>query len=192
MAVSRSTSLVETRALEEIGPDQRERVATARAKIRRQVWKLIEARHGQIPASRVADVDLGPTIVIRMDATIQIARSDKEQATGTFRSTYGYHRLTVWCDNTGESLAFLLRPGKPGRTEHRQRSHHGADRGYRADPGPEAAQLLVTVDGASATLDLINHITGLNAVAGHRVHYSVGFDLDRRGRAAISQVPEQA
>jgi len=29
-------------------------------------------------------VDLGPTVVIRMDATIQIAHSDKEQATGTF------------------------------------------------------------------------------------------------------------
>jgi len=72
------------RALEEIGADQRAWIATARAKIRRQVWALIEARHGGIPASQVADVDLGPTVVIRMDATIQIAHSDKEQATGTF------------------------------------------------------------------------------------------------------------
>ena len=71
-------------ALEEIGADQRAWIATARAKIRRQVWALIEARHGGIPASQVADVDLGPTVVIRMDATIQIAPSDKEQATCTF------------------------------------------------------------------------------------------------------------
>ncbi len=59
------------RALEEIGEDQRERIATARATTRKQVWALIEARHGQIPPSQVADVDLGKTIVIRMDATIE-------------------------------------------------------------------------------------------------------------------------
>jgi hypothetical protein len=61
------------RALEEIGAEQRTWIAAARAKTRRQVWALIEARHGQIPPSRVAEVDLGPTVVIRMDATIQIA-----------------------------------------------------------------------------------------------------------------------
>jgi Transposase DDE domain group 1 len=72
------------RALEEIGPDQRARLATGRARIRRQVWALIEARHGRIPPSRVAGADLGATIVIRMDATIQVAHSDKEQASGTF------------------------------------------------------------------------------------------------------------
>jgi hypothetical protein len=41
----------------------------------------------------VADVDLGPTVVIRMDATIQIAHSDKEQATGTFK---GALLLFLW------------------------------------------------------------------------------------------------
>ena len=56
------------RALDEIGPDQRERIAAARAKVRRHVWGLIEARHGRIPPSPVADRDLGDTIVIRMDA----------------------------------------------------------------------------------------------------------------------------
>lgn len=61
------------RALEEIGAEQRARIATARARTRRHVWAQVAARHGQIPSSRVADVDLGKTIVIRMDATIQIA-----------------------------------------------------------------------------------------------------------------------
>ena len=72
------------RALEEIGDAQRERIATARARTRRRVWTLIAARHGRIPPSRVADVDLGKTVVIRLDATIQIAHSDKQGATGTF------------------------------------------------------------------------------------------------------------
>jgi hypothetical protein len=88
------------RALEEIGPDQRERIAAGRARTRRHVWGLIAARHGRIPPSRVADRDLGETIVIRMDATIQIAHSDKQQAAGTFKGTFGHHSLTAWCDNT--------------------------------------------------------------------------------------------
>jgi hypothetical protein len=48
------------------------------------VWKKITARHGRIPPSRVADVDLGKTVVIRLDATIQIAHSDKDGAAGTY------------------------------------------------------------------------------------------------------------
>jgi hypothetical protein len=176
------------RALEEIGAEQRNRIATARAKVRRQVWALIEARPGRIPPSRVADVDLGPTVVIRLDATIQIAHSDKEQATGTFKGSYGHHPLTAWCDNTGESLAFLLRPGRAG-------SNTASDHitvlteAIAQVPAGHRRDLLVTVDGAGATLDLINHITELNTAPGRRVHYSVGFDLDVRARTAITTVP---
>ena len=89
------------RTLEAIGAKQREWVAAARARVRRGVWAQIIARHGRIPPSRVADVDLGKTVVIRMDATIQIAHSDKEGAAGTFKGTYGHHPLCAWCDNTG-------------------------------------------------------------------------------------------
>jgi DDE family transposase len=177
------------RALEEIGPDQRVRIATARARTRRQVWALIEARHGRIPRSRVADADLGSTIVIRMDATIQVAHSDKEQASGTFKGSYGHHPLTAWCDNTRESLAFLLRPGRAG-------SNTAADHIQVLDeaiaqlPARHRRDLLVTVDGAGATLDLIKHITTRNTAHGRRVHYSVGFDLDERARTALAKVSE--
>ena len=47
-----------------------------------------------------------------------------------------------------------------------------------------------TCDGAGATLDLVRHITSLNAVPGRRAHYSVGFDLDERARTAITLVNE--
>jgi len=43
------------RALNEIGLTQRDRVGRARAKVRAHVWELIEARHGWIPPSRVAE-----------------------------------------------------------------------------------------------------------------------------------------
>ena len=72
------------RTLEAVGEKQRQHIAAARARVRRHVWKLISDRHGAIPPSTVADVDLGKTVVIRMDATIQIAHSVKEGAAGTF------------------------------------------------------------------------------------------------------------
>lgn len=102
------------RALHEIGAPQRRRVARARAKTREHVWSLIEKRHGQIPSSKVADRDLGKTIVIRMDASLVIAHSDKELAAGTHKGSWGHHPLLAWCDNTGESLALLLRKGSAG------------------------------------------------------------------------------
>ena len=178
------------RTLEAVGERERRHVALARAKTRRHVWKLISDRHGRIPPSRVADVDLGKTIVIRLDATIQVAHSDKEGAAGTFKGTYGHHPLGAWCDNTREALALKLRPGNSG-------SNTAADHIEVVDeaiaqiPDPHRRDLLVTVDGAGATLDLIRHMTKLNAVHGRRVHYSVGFDLDARARAAISLVHER-
>jgi hypothetical protein len=102
------------RTLEAVGERERRHIAAARARTRRRVWALISDRLGAIPPSRVADVDLGKTVVIRLDATIQIAHSDKEGAAGTFKGTYGHHPLAAWCDNTGEALALLLRPGNAG------------------------------------------------------------------------------
>ena len=79
------------------------RISKARAKARRHVWDLIEARHGGIPPAKVAGRDLGKVTVIRLDATIVVAHSDKQQARGTFKGTWGHHPLTAWCDNTDES-----------------------------------------------------------------------------------------
>ncbi|MDQ4103792.1 MAG: transposase, partial [Actinomycetota bacterium] len=177
------------RALDEIGPQQRERVATARARTRRRVWELIESRHGRIPSSRVADRDLGATIVIRLDATIQLAHSDKELAAGTFKGSYGHHSLTAWCDNTCESLALRLRPGNTGSNtavDHIE----VLDEAIAQLPARHRRDLLVTVDGAGATRELICHISKLNARPGRRVHYSIGFDLDAWARTAIGQVRE--
>lgn len=72
------------RALDEIAAPQRRKIARARAKTREHVWSLIAQRHGRIPPSRVADRDLGKTIVIRMDASLVIAHSDKQLAAGTY------------------------------------------------------------------------------------------------------------
>jgi len=93
------------RTLNEIGQVQRRKIARARAVTRGHVWSLIEARHGRIPPSRVADRDLGKTVMIRLDASLVIAHSDKQLALGTYKGSWGHHPLMAWCDNTCESLA---------------------------------------------------------------------------------------
>ena len=164
------------------------RIARARARTRRHVWGLIAARHGQIPPARAAGRDLGEVIVVRLDATIVVAHSDKQQARGTFKGTYGLHPLTAWCDNTGESLAVMLRPGNAG-------SNTAADHIALVDaaiaqiPARYRRKMLITCDGAGSTHALVNHITALNARPGCQVHFSVGLDFDERIRDVLPDCP---
>lgn len=176
------------RTLDEIGEPERARIARARAATREHVWSLIASRHGAIPPSRVADRDLGTTVVIRMDASIVVAHSDKQLAAGTFKGSWGHHPLTAWCDNTDESLAFRLRAGNAGSNT---ASDHieVLDEAINQIPARYRRDLLITVDGAGASHDLVDHITALDTTPGHRVHYCIGWELGARERAAISQVP---
>ena len=179
------------RTLDGIDGLRRDRLAAARARVRRHVWAQVIARHGAIPASRVADRDLGRTVVIRLDATLVIAHSDKDQAAGTFKGTWGHHPLTAWCDNTAEFLAIKLRTGSAGSntvTDHIE----VLTAAIAQIPDPARRDLLITCDGAGATQDLLAHITTRNAAHGRRVHYSVGFDLDTRARTAIAKIPDAA
>jgi hypothetical protein len=86
-------------------------------------------------------------------------------------------------------LAFRLRPGNAGSNtavDHIE----VLDEAITQLPARHRRNLLITCDGAGATLDLVRHITTLNTAPGRRVHYSVGFDLDARGRTAISQLAD--
>jgi DDE family transposase len=176
------------RALSEIGETQRRVIARARAKTREHVWALIEKRHGRIPPSRVADTDLGKTIVIRMDASLVIAHSDKELAAGTYKGSWGHHPLGAWCDNTGESLALLLRQGSAGSNT---TSDHLTvlTEAITQIPARHRRNLLITVDGAGASHGLVDHITTLDSRPGYRVHYSIGWELGTRERNAITWSP---
>ncbi|MGH3828724.1 MAG: transposase, partial [Pseudonocardiaceae bacterium] len=102
------------RALEEITSAQLAEIAVARAGVRERVWNQVVARHGAIPAARVAGRDLGEVTVIRLDASIVVAHSEKQRAEPTFKKTFGFHPLMAWCDNTDGSLVIRLRPGRAG------------------------------------------------------------------------------
>jgi hypothetical protein len=160
----------------------------ARNKARERVWGLIAARHGAIPASRTCYGDLGERVVIRIDASLITAHSDKQQAAGNFKGGYGFHPLLAWCDNTGELLAVIARPGNAGSNT---AADHIAiiDAAIAAIPAKWRHSLLVTIDGAGSSHAVIAHLEKLNAQPGRSVDYSVGFDLDERARVAIGQMP---
>lgn len=56
--------------------------------------------------------------------------------------------------------------------------------------------MLVTIDGAGASHEVIDHLTALNTHTAHgnrgrRVEYSIGWPVDQRTRGAVAQVREQ-
>src|SRR6185437_11152044 len=85
-------------------------VAAARATVRERVW-----RHAGAPIQQ-------GRVVIDLDATLVGAHSDKEDATRTWKKTFGFHPLLGFVDHGGadhhggggEPVAELLRPGKAG------------------------------------------------------------------------------
>jgi len=176
------------RSLGEIDRQSMAGIAAVRNRVRQRVWELIEARHGAIPASRTCYGDLGAVVVIRIDASLVQSHSDKQHAAGNFKGGYGFHPLLAWCDNTGELLAVICRPGNAG-------SNTAADHiaiieaAIAAIPPTWRHNLLITIDGAGSSHAVVEHLEKLNARPGWSVAYSVGFDLDERARVAIGQMP---
>jgi len=175
------------RTLDEVTPGRLKKIAIARARVRRHVWGQLAASGG-VPASRVAGTDLGATVVLDVDATIVIAHSEKEQASPTFKKTFGFHPLGVWCDNTGEFLTAMLRTGKAG-------SNTAADHvtvlsdAISQIPAAHRKDLLIRSDGAGASHKLVEWLTEQGQIRGRRMEYSVGFAVTERIRDAIKLVP---
>lgn len=176
------------RMLDELTPGRLRKVATARARARRHVWAQIP---GGLPASKVAGktLDVG-VVVLDVDATIVVAHSEKEQAAPTFKHTFGYHPIGVWCDNTEEFLASMLRTGRAG-------SNTAADHvavltdAIAQVPGSYRKRLLVRCDGAGASHELVAWLHQQNQIRGRTVEYSVGFAITEPVRTAIRQVPKK-
>ena len=104
------------RALKEAadgGERTRRKVIAAVNRARRHTWAQGAARHGSLPPVRMADKALEGVTCIRLDATVITAHSDKEGAEANFKG-YDHRPLLATCDNTGEALAWMLRPGSAG------------------------------------------------------------------------------
>jgi hypothetical protein len=179
------------------------RLSRAMARARAKAWAAIIDRHGGLPAVRVAGTDLRhpaddgepgrPVVVVRLDATVIQAASDKDGAEPNYKG-FGFHPLTAWCTNVGDCLAALLRPGSAGSFT--AADHIAVLNAAIAQLPPDwRGDLLVTVDGAGASHDLVDHLTRLNTAATHgrrgrRVEYSVGWPVEARTKAAIDALRE--
>jgi Transposase DDE domain group 1 len=181
------------RALDEIargGDRALGRMTVAVNAARRRAWAQVTARHGALPGIRVADKTLHGVTCIRLDASVVTCHSEKEGAEPNFKG-FGLHPLLAYCDNTGEPLAGMLRPGSAG-------SNTAADHltvldtAITALPPSFRRRLMVTCDGAGASHDLIARLDKLAARPGYQVIYSVGWELGARERAAIAAVPAGA
>ena len=159
----------------------------ARAEARARVWRLA-GDHAPTHEASVRN-----PLVIDVDATLVTAHSDKENAKPTFKKGYGFHPLCVFVDHgpdgTGEPLAILLRPGNAG-------SNKAADHitvlrdAFKQLPGLTDSRpgktVLVRVDGAGYSHDLLNWLTG------QRVQYSVGWTLPDDASELIEKIPDRA
>ncbi len=184
------------------------KLAKTMAGAREAAWAQIVARHGQLPAVKVAGTDLTrpgvdrdpdvgvprPVLVVRLDATLIEADSTKTGAAGNYKGGFGFHPLTAWCSNVGDSLAVMLRPGNAGSFT---ASDHilVLDAAIAQIPAAWRTDVLVTIDGAGASHDVINHLTALNTAAAHgrrgrRIEYSIGWPVDERTQNGIGQLRE--
>lgn len=178
------------RVLREWNGNTRLRIARARAKARRHVWSLLHLRPGGFPWLTVAGKRLTGWIVIDMDATIILSSSKKQGATATFKKTFGFHPLAAWCANTQESLAMLLREGRAGSNTAADHLRVLSD-ALAQVPGSAHAKILIRLDGAGATHELLEHIEKLNT-ARRTVRYLVGWTVTDADEHAIATLPGQA
>jgi hypothetical protein len=98
--------LVET--LAGAGPRALAAIRRARAEGRERVWTLAGA---DAPGAN-------GQVVVDIDGVLVLAHSDKQDATATWKRTFGHHPLVAFVDHgpagSGEPVAALLRPGNAG------------------------------------------------------------------------------
>jgi Transposase DDE domain group 1 len=180
--VRRTLELADARTLDKI--------ARVRAKVRAHVWSLIAARPAGFPWLAVAGKILTGWLVIDIDATLITAHSDKEGAAPTFKMGYGFHPLGAWLANTAESLAMLLRPGNAGSNTF---ADHAAvlTAAIRQIPARMRSRLLVRVDGAGASHELLTHLLSLSSRR-RTVLFSCGWAITGADEQAIGLLPASA
>jgi hypothetical protein len=160
-------------------------ITGARAAARERVWQRIGA-----PVS-------DGQVVIDLDATLVTAHSEKEDATRTWKKTFGFHPLMAYADHGtgggGEPVAELLRPGRAG-------SNTAADHVVVLDAAmaqiPEPLRrrnehgrvpVLVRTDAAGATHRFAAHLDQVG------VEFSVGASLGHFDiHAAFALLPTSA
>jgi hypothetical protein len=157
-------------------------IRSARAAARARAWEL---------AGDAAPGTDGDLITVDIDATIVTSCSEKDQATPTWKKTYGFHPLTVFADHgaggSGEPLAIMLRPGNAGSNT--AADHVEATRLALAQlPAHLRRRVLIRSDSGGGTHEFLAWLTR----PGRRLAYSVGFTMTDDVAGAILKIPAGA
>ncbi len=163
------------------GPRALKAIRAARAAARERAWEL---------AGNAAPGGDG-TVTVDLDATIVIAHSEKEQATPTWKKTFGFHPMTAWADHgdggNGEPLAIVLRAGNAGSNT--AADHIEAARLSLAQlPRRLRGRVLVRADSGGGTHEFLAWLAGRS----RPLHYSIGMTITEDMQAAILKVPARS
>ena len=175
------------RALVELDAKATSRIRRARVRVRAHVWDLLAARDGGFAWVSAAGRVLTGWIVVDIDATLITAHSDKQGAAATFKKGWGFHPLGAWCANTGEVLSMLLGPGNAGANT--VADHLVVlEQAIAAIPAAFRAKILIRIDGAGATHELLERIQALNTTR-RTVRFCVGWKITPVDEDAIAALP---
>jgi hypothetical protein len=165
------------------GPKTLTAIRSARAEVRGRVWKLAGA----------SSPDAGGQVIVDLDGVLVLAHSDKQDATATWKKTYGHHPLMGFVDHgrggTGEPVAALLRPGNAGSNT--AADHITATRLALAQLPKRhrrGRSTLIRTDSAGGTHEFVDWLSR----RGRWLSYSVGMTITEAIHQAVVKVPASA
>jgi hypothetical protein len=158
-------------------------IRAARSEVRDHLWQLAgtDAPHAD------------GQVIVDIDGVLVLAHSDKEDATRTWKKTYGHHPLMAFVDHgsggTGEPVAGLLRPGRAGSNT--AADHIETTRLALAQlPGKfrRGRRTLIRTDSAGGTHKFLDWLTA----RGRWLSYSVGMTITEQIHQAVLKIPASA
>jgi hypothetical protein len=170
-------------SLASAGPRALTAIRRARAEARERIWKL---------AGDDAP-DAGGQVIVDIDGVLVLAHSEKQDATATWKRTFGHHPLVAFVDHgaggSGEPVAGLLRPGNAGSNT--AADHITATRLALAQLPKchrRGRRTLIRTDSAGGTHEFLNWLT----TRGRWLSYSVGMTITDAVHHAVLHVPAPA
>lgn len=170
-------------ALAAAGPKALTAIRSARAEARSQVWELAGA---DAPAA-------DGHVIVDIDGVLVLAHSEKQDATATWKKTFGHHPLVAFVDHgqdgSGEPVAALLRPGNAGSNT---ASDHIETAQLALSQLPKhlrrGRKTLIRTDSASGTHAFLDWLSK----PGRRLSYSVGMTITEAIHQAVLKIPKKA
>ncbi|MFJ5032687.1 IS1380 family transposase [Streptomyces sp. NPDC088560] len=170
-------------ALAAPGPKALAAIRGTRSQVRGRVWDLA----GE--SSPAAD----GSVIVDIDGVLVLAHSEKQDATATWKKSFGHHPLVAFVDHgpsgSGEPVAALLRPGNAG-------SNTAADHIETAQLAlaqlPErlrrGRQTPIRTDSAGCTHAFLDWLSR----RGRWLSYSVGMTITDAIHQAVLKIPKKA